>query len=50
MWLRATGDDTSIGREAEGTGAKGALGPCPLLGFPQKSKARQGKQFMIWLV
>lgn len=47
MLLRATGDDTNIDQEAEGTGAKGVLRPCPSLRFLQKNKARQGKQFMI---
>ena len=50
MLLRATGDDTSTGQEAEGTRAKGVIRPCPLLGFPQKNKARQSKEFMIRLV
>lgn len=33
MLLRATGYDTSIGQEAEGTGAKGVFRPCPFIGI-----------------
>ena len=47
MLLRTTGDDTSIGQEAEGYEQRECLGHVLQWGFHRKSNARQGKQFMI---